>query len=137
MATNDAAVCDASVLASIAFGDPHAADALRLLSRKRLYAPSLLRYELAHVAVRRRTTEPEENDRVAQAFAAALRVPMTIVEPAWPQVLYLARECGLSAYDASYLQIALALHIPLATLDRRLAAAAERLGVGTEPSDTA
>ena len=41
----------------------------------------------------------------------------------------LAREVGLSAYDASYLDLALGLGLPLATADRRLSDAAARLGV--------
>lgn len=135
MATSDAAVCDASVLVSIAFGDPHSSDALDLVRGKRLFAPSLIRYELAHMAVRRAGMSSGSDERVAEAFAAALRVPMTLVEPSWPQVLHLALGCGLSAYDASYLQVALALRMPLATLDRRLAQAAERSGVGPRDSE--
>jgi predicted nucleic acid-binding protein len=41
----------------------------------------------------------------------------------------LARENRLSAYDASYLQLALTLRVPLATLDKRLGQVAESLGV--------
>ena len=44
-------------------------------------------------------------------------------------VYELAREHGLSVYDASYLDLALREDLPLATLDRRLAEAARRCGV--------
>jgi len=44
-------------------------------------------------------------------------------------VVQLARAHGLSAYDASYLQIALALRVPLATLDTRLGKVADKLGI--------
>ncbi|HSG46523.1 MAG TPA: type II toxin-antitoxin system VapC family toxin [Longimicrobiales bacterium] len=40
-----------------------------------------------------------------------------------------ARVRGLSAYDASYLDLAMRYGIPLATLDQRLRAAAEAEGV--------
>jgi hypothetical protein len=41
----------------------------------------------------------------------------------------LARREGLAAYDAAYLELALRLNLPLATLDSRLAEAASRCGV--------
>lgn len=41
----------------------------------------------------------------------------------------LAREHGLSSYDASYLELAVRMELPLATLDRKLESAARNLGV--------
>jgi predicted nucleic acid-binding protein len=41
----------------------------------------------------------------------------------------LAREHKLSAYDAAYLELAMRMGLPLATGDRKLAAAADRAGV--------
>jgi predicted nucleic acid-binding protein len=43
-------------------------------------------------------------------------------------VLRIARQSDLSAYDASYLELALRLSAPLATFDRKLAAAAQAAG---------
>ncbi|MDH5428059.1 MAG: type II toxin-antitoxin system VapC family toxin [Nitrospirota bacterium] len=43
--------------------------------------------------------------------------------------LQLARRYKLSAYDASYLELALRLNFPLATLDRDLQAASKKSGV--------
>jgi len=133
MQTDEAVVCDASVLASIAFGDSHSEDARALARLRRLFAPSLLRYELAHIAVRRSMTPGDDSGPVLQAFAASLRVPVRLVEPSWQHVFELARTHRLSAYDASYLQVALALRVPLATLDRRLAQVADGLGIGARP----
>ena len=44
-------------------------------------------------------------------------------------VVPLARETGLTVYDASYLELAARFGVPLATLDRRMAEAAARFGV--------
>ena len=46
-----------------------------------------------------------------------------------PDTLQLARHYKLSAYDASYLELALRLGIPLATLDEDLQKAAKKAGV--------
>ncbi len=48
---------------------------------------------------------------------------------AWDKALPLGREHGLSAYDATYLELAIRENLPLATLDERLQAAAKRSGV--------
>jgi len=45
------------------------------------------------------------------------------------QVVATAQQFGLTAYDATYLEAARALKLPLATLDRRLASAAGQAGV--------
>ncbi len=46
------------------------------------------------------------------------------------QILNLAHRHGISAYDAAYMELALRMHLPLATLDRRLAAACRSAGIG-------
>ncbi len=48
---------------------------------------------------------------------------------AFEKILPLARECRLSSYDASYLELALRKEAPLATLDAGLARAARAAGV--------
>ena len=44
-------------------------------------------------------------------------------------VLALARQYMLTTYDAAYLELALRLSLPLATLDRRLGTAAKKAGI--------
>jgi predicted nucleic acid-binding protein len=122
-------VCDASVLAAITFGEPDSDAARSLLRSRRLFAPGLLRYEMAQVAVRKCAHHPAGASPVLQALAAGLRVPMRILEPTWMDVIELARAEDLSAYDAAYLRLAVELNVPLATLDGRLGRAAERLGL--------
>src|ERR1700712_1072384 len=50
-------------------------------------------------------------------------------QPEQSFVLRAAREHNLSVYDAAYLELAYREKVPLATLDRRLADAARRVGV--------
>ena len=47
------------------------------------------------------------------------------------ETMNLAREHGLTAYDAAYLELAMRLGLPIATADRTLATAAARVGVVT------
>jgi len=48
---------------------------------------------------------------------------------AWSDILHVARSYDLSAYDAAYLELAIRLGLPLASLDDRLKATAASAGV--------
>ena len=52
-------------------------------------------------------------------------------------VLPLAREYGLSAYDAAYLELSVRYSAPLATLDRKLRKAGQSAGVKLFASESA
>lgn len=136
MPASTAVVCDTSVFAAMVFGEPRAGEAYALTRGRRLLAPALLRYEMAQVAVRKIAVAGSAAGSVAQAFAAGLRVRVRLIEPSWPAVVELAGRHHLSAYDAAYLQLALALRVPLATLDERLGHIAEILGLAATAQDT-
>lgn len=65
--------------------------------------------------------------RVLQALPIVVDPPQ--LTTTWGPVLILTREHNLSAYDASYLELAMRAGLPLATLDTRLRHAAEQVGV--------
>ena len=50
-------------------------------------------------------------------------------EPSYESILRIATECGISAYDAAYLEIAKRRGLPLATFDKALRKAAKHIGV--------
>ena len=112
-----AKVVDASVMAAWCFREPRSSEALRLLQGADLYAPFLLAYELASIA-RRKTVAYQGN--LEQALAAALMLPIHWSHVDHLAVLRLALNTNLTTYDASYLYLALALAIPLATFDQQL-----------------
>jgi predicted nucleic acid-binding protein len=59
-----------------------------------------------------------------------IEVDLATASHALSDTLQLARRYKLSAYDASYLELALRLGMPLATLDEDLQKAAKKAGVG-------
>ncbi len=67
--------------------------------------------------------------RLIEALLAALEVHVDIAGDIFKDVLPLAREHGLSAYDAAYLELAVRRGMPLATADGKLAGATRRCGV--------
>ena len=121
-------VIDASTTACWAFSDESepVADAARdQLIYDSAFAPSLWWFEVRNaMIVNERRKRIGENDTVA--FLAQLALLPVVIDrsPLEADILTLARRHQLTVYDAAYLELARRRGEPLATLDRKLAAAA-------------
>jgi predicted nucleic acid-binding protein len=124
-------VVDASALAAMTFGEPEADRCCRMLEGALLYAPSLLRYEMANAARKKCREASRKSADVASALSLALdpRRGIAYYDPNPVDVLLLASATGLSPYDASYLWLAGFLGADLVTLDKRLAAAHDAMAI--------
>ena len=120
-----ARVVDASVLGALFFREAQAEEALSHIGGYELYAPTLLSYELTSLARKKTHRYPEQRGPLAQALALALAMDIRRVEVEHQEVLQLALEKEITAYDASYLHLARSLGVPLVTFDQKLSAAAE------------
>lgn len=129
-------VLDGSVTLVWGFTDENDGYATAILDRMpdfQAFVPNLWPLEVANallVGERRGRTTPAD----AAHFLAILGTfPITVddetVARAWVETMHLARAHRLSAYDASYLELAMRLGLPLATLDDKLKAAAKAVGV--------
>ena len=117
-------VVDCSLLAAVLFDEPERDDALDRMSGCELFAPHLLDFEIASVALKKSRQGLAEVAACALADYGALPLsqqPIDIQEQ-----VALALRYDLSTYDAAYLWLAAELKAPLATLDRRLGEAAQR-----------
>ena len=126
-------VVDASMAAAWFLPDEQSEEADRLmagLGADPARVPTLFWFEIRSLFVmaeRRRRLRPGE----ASVVMAQLRA-FPIVDGGGcddGDVIALAGRRGLTGYDATYLALALAERLPLATLDRRLAEAARAEGV--------
>lgn len=129
-------VLDASVALGWAFED-EASDmsraALRALRTRNAAVPGIWPYEVANVLVmagRRGRLSPAAAAEFTHLLAE-LPIEIEAVNSAaiWDAVPALAREYGLTAYDAAYLELAMRHGAELATADRALSAAAASAGV--------
>lgn len=129
-------VLDCSVTMAWCFDDEEDARAEALLDDTRgsvICVPCIWALETANVLL-----VAERRGRLTEAKASALlsliqRMPIQH-EPvpdhgSVTRILSVARRYGLSAYDAAYLELAISLGLPLATLDDRLSQAAKAAGV--------
>jgi len=117
-------VVDASAIAAVLFDEPEAAPIVASVSGK-LIAPTLLRYELASVCTTKLIRHPKRADEITARYCLLDQLALDYAEPDWDHLPSLALRWALSAYDAAYLQLALAHKATLVTLDARLAGAWE------------
>lgn len=125
-------VLDASITVCWLFDDedhPHAAEALDRIRTDHALVPSLWWFEVRNtLLVNERRGRLTESDTLT--FLGALRRLAIAVDPALNEdVLALGRRHRLTVYDAAYLELARRENLPLATLDQRLATAAQAEGV--------
>ena len=115
-------VVDCSALAGMLFEEPWQAQAREKIYGRTLNAPFLLEIEITSVALKKHKQGLEVLVAESLASFKALNVTLHQIKPA--DVLALAMQYKLSAYDASYLWLAAELKAPLATFDEKLADAA-------------
>jgi predicted nucleic acid-binding protein len=129
-------VVDASVALAWCFVDEQSpiADAVaEQLRSDRAVVPAIWPFEVGNALIsaeRRGRLDPLDRPRLLELLSA---LPIDIEPYALAQLLRsvteIARSHQLSVYDASYIDLARRLAIPLATLDGRLATAATDVGI--------
>jgi len=125
----NAEVVDASALAALLFGEPEAERVAERLEGATLFAPSLIRYELASVCAKKRQVYPDQGDALLAALDLYPQLGVVEAEIPAAELARFAGDADVTAYDAAYLWVAMHADIPLLTLDRKLATAAGRAGV--------
>jgi predicted nucleic acid-binding protein len=130
-------VLDCSVAVAWCFEDEAgpATDALLdQLQHQEAVVPGLWHLEIANVLVqaerRGRIAAADLNARVGLLRKLPLQTDDDMAGRALRDILALARQHRLTAYDAAYLELAVRRGLPLATRDRELRQAADRMGVG-------
>jgi predicted nucleic acid-binding protein len=129
-------VLDASVALAWCFEDEATvatAAVLQRLTQDAASVPVIWRIEVANVLAtaerRRRITLADSAAFIAKVEGLEILVDEETSSRAFTRILDLARAEGLTAYDAAYLELAMRLGVPLASKDRALCDAVERVGV--------
>lgn len=113
-------IVDASALGALIFGEPQANKIAERLSEGPMAAPSLIWFELASICLKKIKAHPHLEGKLIQAFRLAGNLEIKIVEVDHAEVVQLAREKGLTTYDANYTWLAQTLNGTLVTLDELL-----------------
>ncbi len=131
-----ACVLDSSAaLAWVLPGENHATGDTLLdqVAEEGAVAPGLWPLETANVLLvterRGRITLAERQQALVTLAELPIRIDPQTAGYAWGETLNLAAARNLTVYDASYLELALRLGLPLASLDQALRHAAAECGV--------
>lgn len=113
--------------------DEYAAAILEKMPELQAHVPSLWSLEVANALIvgeRRGRTTPADTARFLSILGTfPIAVDDETAARAWADTMHLARAHNLSAYDASYLEVAIRHGLPLASLDGKLKAAAKAVGI--------
>jgi predicted nucleic acid-binding protein len=129
-------VVDASVALAWCFPDEaseYADGVLVTLKGRVIVVPAVWGLEIANALLagerRKRLKQPEILRFLALLDGLSIVQDGQAVSESVSNVLPLARDYDLSAYDAAYLELSVRHAVPLATLDAKLQKAAQRAGV--------
>ena len=113
-------VVDASSIGALLFGESEGLKIAGMLSGHRLVAPELLFFEVASICLKKLKRYPDQRRSILEAFKMLGRLTIEKVDVDHAEAVLLAERRGLTAYDASYLWLAMRLDAELVTLDQRL-----------------
>ncbi len=129
-------VVDASIALAWCFEDEQTPAISALLDRVAIegaFAPQLWPLEALNALLtaqrRGRITAADRRELLALLHGLPITIDAETATQVWSASQAIAETHGLTAYDASYLELAMRMGIPLATGDTALAAAARALSV--------
>ncbi len=129
-------VVDTSVVMAWCFDDEanaYSDTILEMLLGHKAFVPSIWPLEVANVLLVAERKKRISNADSGHFIALLSQLPIEVItsEPVhvFHETLSLAREHKLSSYDASYLELAIRLGLPIASLDSALIRAAESIKV--------
>ena len=132
----DRFVLDGSVTLAWLFHDEQDAYADAIVARLpnlEMVVPRLWHLEVGNVLVvserRGRCTQADSTKWFGFLSGLPIIVDLQTERQAWSDTVMLARQHGLSVYDAAYLELAIREQLPIATLDKQLKSAAQAIGV--------
>jgi predicted nucleic acid-binding protein len=121
-----AKVVDASAIAAIVFDELTKEVTVARLRGAMLYAPALLTFEVANVALKKIRGRPAEREALIAAHGKLDQLDILYHEVDLRAAITLAERTSLTLHDACYLWLARELDVELVTLDVRLERAAAK-----------
>ncbi|MEX2165015.1 MAG: type II toxin-antitoxin system VapC family toxin [Sulfuricaulis sp.] len=120
-------VIDASAMAALVFGEPEADEIGDRIRGVNLHAPVLIDFEVASVCLKKLRQYSKQRAALLAGHALAKQMAVQKHSVDTQEIVLLAEQAKLTAYDAAYLWLAGSLRAELVTLDKRLSRVAKSL----------
>lgn len=124
-------IADTNVFLAVVLGEADREQILQLTARTSLKAPEILPYEWGNALsamVKRKKLSASE---AMTAQTTLEKIPVQLVSVNVYESLKIALLHNIYTYDAYFLQCALTHKLPLLTLDQRMKAVAQKMGIAT------
>ena len=106
---------------------------LEKVEKRGAIVPSIWPLEIGNALIfaqsRKRMTTEERHAAIYALGELPIKIDELTSVHAWHETMELAETCSLTLYDASYLELALRMSLPIMTLDKKLIQAAKQKGV--------
>ena len=122
-------VVDTSALLAVILAEPERDGIVQATAGHELIGPGSIRWEVGNAfsaMLKQRRAKLREVKRGLAIFGS---IPLREIEVDLENVLEIADQAGVYAYDAYFLAVSVRRNAPLLTLDRTLARTARKLGV--------
>lgn len=122
-------ISDTNIFLAVVLNQPEKAHIIQLTSGIDVVAPEILPYEIGNALSAMLKRGQITNKEALSAQKATNKIPARLVAIDILKALKLAIEFNIYAYDAYFLQCAMALSSPLITLDNRMKKIATDLNI--------
>lgn len=122
-------ISDTNIFLAVVLNQPEKAHIIQLTSGIDVVAPEILPYEIGNALSAMLKRGQITNKEALSAQKATNKIPVRLVAIDILKALKLAIEFNIYAYDAYFLQCAMALSSPLITLDNRMKKIATDLNI--------
>ena len=122
-------ISDTNIFLTVALDEPEKERIIQLTSGQDAIAPEILPYEIGNALSAMIKRKQITHKEALLAQKAASSIPVKLVSIDIQQALKIAIKFNIYAYDAYFLQCAIALSQPLMTLDKRMRQVAIKLNI--------
>jgi len=122
-------VADTNIFLAVVLNEPERARIIQLTANCQIIAPELLPYEIGNALSAMLKRQQLTGKQIDLAFKRTQQIPVHLLKVNIENALTVATENNIYAYDAYFLQTALAYNCPLLTLDKKMKSVATFLNI--------